>query len=85
MTCLHMVSSLPGSPSFERAVASVCDDDTLLLCGDATYASHVSCQGNIFCMAEDATARGVLSPYMAADYQTLVALVCQHDKQIDWG
>ena len=85
MTCLHMVSSLPGSSSFDRALASVQHGDTLLLCEDACYAHELDCACEVLVLAEDATARGIASPFGAIDYAQLVELVCRHDKQIHWG
>lgn len=85
MTCLHMVSSLPGSQSFNRALASVQQGDTLLLCEDACYGSEFDCLAEVLIMAEDTAARGIASHFSAIEYPQLVELVCRHDKQIHWG
>ncbi len=85
MSSLHMVGSLPGSSSFNRAIASVEPGDTLLLCEDACYALSLICDAEVLVMAEDTAARGITSPFNAIDYPQLVALVYRHDKQIHWG
>lgn len=85
MTCLHVISSLPNSAAFARALSSARADDSVLLCGDAVYATDIECTATLFVLAEDAMARGVNSPFTPVDYPDWVALVCQHDKQIDWG
>ena len=85
MTCLHMVSSLPTSSAFQRAVKSVLAGDTLLLCDDAVYAAELPSINNVLVMQQCVQARGIESPFELADYQTMVDLVCQHEKQIQWG
>lgn len=85
MTCLHVISSLPNSAAFARALASAKTGDSILFCGDAVYATDIVSSAQLFVLVEDATARGVQSPFTPVDYSDWVALVCQHDKQIDWG
>jgi sulfur relay protein TusB/DsrH len=85
MTCLHMIASLPSSAAFKRALASAAVGDTLLLCEDAVYADTIDTDATVVVMWEDVLARGIDSPFVRANYDTLVELVCRHDKQIHWG
>lgn len=85
MTCLHFISSPPSSAAFKRASASASAGDTLVLCDDAVYAVTIDTDASVAVLWEDALTRGIDSPFVRADYDTLVALVCRHDKQINWG
>lgn len=57
----------------------------MVLTDDAVYAVTVNTEASVAVLWEDALARGVASPFDRADYDTLVVLVCRHDKQIHWG
>lgn len=95
---LHLVSSSPFMTSaLNDCLRLICPHDSLLLIENGVWAVNgeqawqarlreLSDRHKVYVLAEDAALRGihVLPPFSLIDYETMVAIVCEHHKSISW-
>ncbi len=95
MSSLHTISRSPSSLLFESCCTLLQDGDGVLFIEDGIYYSTQQDQARpslpeikLYCLREDAIARGMLERKSAdietIDYQGFVQLCCEYDKVISW-
>jgi tRNA 2-thiouridine synthesizing protein B len=95
---LHLVSSSPFTGSaLADCLRVITAADSVLLIENGVWAIHgeqswqrqlqgLSERHAIYVLAEDAALRGihVLPPFQLIDYETMVALACEHARSVSW-
>lgn len=98
VSSLHLVSSSPfTSSALADCLRVITADDSILLIengvwainGDQTWQRqlHALCERHrVYVLAEDAALRGihVLPPFHLIDYETMVAIACEHARSVSW-
>lgn len=98
ISSLHLVSSSPfTSSALGDCLRVLTAEDSVLLIEDGVWAIngeqswqrqlHALCEHHaIYVLAEDAALRGihVLPPFKIIDYETMVAIACEHARSVSW-